>query len=75
MEPYGNLNGNSNVVAFELGGDYIVVRFRPGRWTEYTYTYASAGSSAVETMKALARQGYGLNSYISTHKPGYSHKS
>ncbi len=75
MEPYSNLNGNSNVAAFELSGDYIVVRFRPGRWTEYTYTCASAGSSAVETMKVLARQGYGLNSYILTHKPGYSHKS
>lgn len=75
MERYGNLHGNSNVAAYMTGEDFIVVRFMSGRWTDYTYTDASAGSSSVELMKQLARQGYGLNSYISTNKPPYSHKA
>jgi hypothetical protein len=75
MENYGNLHGNSNVVAYQIGDDFIVVRFRSGRWTVYTYTHASAGSASIETMKSLARQGYGLNSYISKHQPPYSNKS
>ena len=72
MQPYANTNGDSGVTAYQLGDDYIKVKFRSGHWTLYTYTYASAGSSVVETMKNLAQQGHGLNSYISTHKPGYS---
>ena len=75
MKPYKNLNGDSNITAYQLGTDNIVVKFQSGRWTLYTYTYQSAGSTAVETMKSLAQQGHGLNSYISTHKPGYSSKS
>ena len=30
----------------------------------YTYSYKSAGVENVEQMKKLARQGYGLNSFI-----------
>ncbi len=74
MEVYKNLHGDSGVSAYQIGGDFIIVRFKSGRWTTYTYTYASAGSTSVETMKSLAKQGYGLNSYISTHKPKYSSK-
>lgn len=72
MEPYKNLGGNSGVVAFQIGSDFIIVQFREGRYTFYKYTYISAGSAAIETMKRLARQGQGLNSYISTNQPGYS---
>lgn len=74
MEPYKNLNGNSNVASYTIGDDYILVRFMSGRWTDYTYTYSNAGSSDIEAMKQLARQGYDLNSFISRHKPAYSHK-
>lgn len=74
MEPYKNLGGDSGVAAYQLGGDFIIVQFKSGQWTVYTYTYQSAGSSAVETMKSLARQGHGLNSYISMNKPGYASK-
>lgn len=75
MESYANLGGNSSVVAFQNGTDYIKVQFKSGPYTLYTYTYQSAGSSAIEMMKSLARQGHGLNSYISTHKPNYSSKA
>ncbi|MGB4758704.1 MAG: hypothetical protein WBP26_01480 [Candidatus Saccharimonadales bacterium] len=75
MQPYKDLGNDSGVAAYENGSDYIKVQFKEGRWTLYTYTYQSAGSAAIETMKALAQQGQGLNSYISTHKPPYSSKS
>lgn len=75
MERYKNLSGQSGVLAYGIGGDYIIVQFDAGQYTFYKYTYISAGNSAVETMKNLARVGRGLNSYVSTYKPGYSLKT
>lgn len=62
MERYANLNGNSGVVAFEIGSTWIKVQFRTG--SPYTYSYQKAGEIHVEKMKVLARNGRGLNSYI-----------
>jgi len=62
MERYRNLDGNSSVAEFDIGSDYIVVKFSDGK--PYRYTYRSAGSNKVEEMKRLAKQGFGLNSYI-----------
>ncbi|MDO9557186.1 MAG: hypothetical protein Q7J82_06355 [Coriobacteriia bacterium] len=47
---------------YEVGPDYIRVRFSDG--SVYLYTYASAGESNIERMKQLARSGDGLNSFI-----------
>ena len=63
MERYGNLSGDSGVVAYELADRSIKVRFRGGR--TYLYTYESAGGDSVEQMKKLAAAGRGLSSYIS----------
>jgi hypothetical protein len=63
VERYGNLSGNSGVVAYEIGDDHIKVGFRGGR--VYTYTYQSAGRGDVEQMKSLARAGQGLSTFIS----------
>lgn len=74
MERYMNFNGNSNVGFFSIGQEYIDVRFANGGMT-YRYTYDSAGKDNVETMKELARQGYGLNSYINRFvRMGYESK-
>ena len=62
MKNYGNLYGNSSIIEYDAGKDYISVKFRDGR--VYTYSYSKAGSYHVENMKKLAEQGYGLNSYI-----------
>ncbi len=72
MTPYKNLWGDSNIISYEIGSDSITVEFASGR--VYTYTNASAGSSAVDTMKNLAECGEGLNWYISRNKPNYSSK-
>ena len=62
MQNYKNLGGNSSVVAYSIGKDYVEVQFSTGRI--YKYSYASAGVTNVEKMKTLAMQGMGLNSYI-----------
>ena len=64
MPTYQNLNGDSGIVSFELGADWIEVRFQRGKELVYRYTYASAGSTHVEEMKKLAQSGAGLNEYI-----------
>lgn len=62
MQIYKNLGGNSNVQWFIIGDDYIDVQFGSGN--PYRYSYRSAGKEKVETMKRLALEGQGLNSYI-----------
>lgn len=62
MEKYKNVQGNSAVRAYQIGADFISVRFDDLK--VYTYTYRSAGSHSIETMKKLALQGFGLNSFI-----------
>ena len=63
MERYANLAGDSGVVAYEPGPDFIRVQFIGGE--TYLYTYESAGAEAVERMKTLAEQGRGLSTFIS----------
>lgn len=73
MERYMNSNGNSNILAYETGDDYIDVMF--GDHSVYRYSYASCGEQKVETMKQLAWQGHGLNSFIMRNcRYGYEFK-
>lgn len=60
---YKNLDGDSDVHQYEIGPDYISVRFNDNP-TIYKYSYAKAGQYHVENMKHLAQIGDGLNSYI-----------
>ena len=62
MERYKNLGGNSNVIAYEIGIDFITVEFSDK--SRYLYNYQSAGSENIEQMKKLAVAGRGLNSFI-----------
>jgi hypothetical protein len=62
MERYKNLGGDSNVLAYEIGENWIKVQFRDG--SIYLYTYQSTGTEPIEHMKTLAVNGHGLNSYI-----------
>lgn len=66
MERYLNRNGNSNVEGFEIGNDFITIKFK-GSVKTYTYSYRRAGRNHVEKMKSLALGGVGLNSYVMTH--------
>jgi hypothetical protein len=64
MEPYRNIAGNTGIAAYEIGPDYIAVKFSDGH--TYRYTYASAGQENVEPLKGLAQAGQGLNTFIGT---------
>jgi hypothetical protein len=59
-----NVNGDSGVTAYEIGDDWIRVRFSTG--AVYLYTAASAGTANIERMKVLAARGDGLNAFINT---------
>jgi hypothetical protein len=62
VETYRNLSGNSGVIAFEIGTNFVRVQFRQG--TPYLYIYQSAGIANVDEMKRLARLGQGLSTFI-----------
>jgi hypothetical protein len=64
MQRYLNLSGKSSVTHYEIGTDYILVKFR-GDDPPYRYSHAGAGKRHVERMKALAVAGRGLCTYIS----------
>lgn len=67
MQTYLNLSGNSSVTDFEIGSDYIVVRFKKDKYGvayEYLYNYTNPGVARVEDMKILAKAGKGLASFI-----------
>lgn len=64
MEEYRDINGDSGVIGYEMGIDYIRVQFKTG--AVYKYTYSSAKRENVEHMKLLAKNGDGLNAFINT---------
>lgn len=66
MERYRNSGGDSGVSAYEIGSDYIIVKFS-GTAKTYRYSYRKAGQNHVENLKRLAKSGSGLNSYINIH--------
>ena len=65
MQRYLNKSGDSGISAYEIGNDFIKVRFSSG--SIYTYSYRKAGQGNVDTMKRLAVSGSGLNSYINSN--------
>ena len=74
MITYTDVDHDSNVEAYEVFEERIVVKFKSGKNQFYEYTYSSAGSTSVEQMKILALVGEGLNSFISTNRPAYLSK-
>ena len=72
MISYKNLSGNSGVVAYESGADYIKLRFRRSSKI-YVYDALAPGLTHVKQMKKLAAAGRGLTTYVSQNiKRNYS---
>lgn len=65
MQRYGNRDGSSGVVAYEMGEEFIDVKFVDG--DIYHYTTRRPGPRDVQHMKVLARRGEGLSTFISRH--------
>lgn len=63
MRRYRDVHGDSGVVAYDPGPDFIKVRFKHGG--TYVYDYESTGRFQVERMKVLAVSGEGLSAFIS----------
>lgn len=63
MVRYKNLGGDSGVVEYEIGPDFIKVKFESSGKV-YVYDYVSAGKNNIEHMKTLAKNGSGLNAFI-----------
>lgn len=72
MTPYANRSGDSGVVAYAIVGDAIVVEFDGGAL--YLYDAVRPGIAQVRRMRALARSGRGLSSYISREVDDYRAK-
>lgn len=67
MERYRNSGGDSGVSTYEIGSDYIIVKFS-GTAKTYRYSYGGGtGQKHLENMKRLARSRSGLNSYINRY--------
>ena len=73
MKRYKNLSGDSGVLSYETGKDYMKVKFRDG--DVYLYNYYRPGRDKVERMKELAEEGRGLSTFISRYvKKKYAEK-
>ena len=73
MEKYSDISGKSGISAYEVGDDFIIVRFKKGGM--YLYNYSITGSDHVNKMIELARIGNGLNGYINLNaKYAYARK-
>lgn len=62
MREYRNQNGNSGIIAYEIGDDYIDVQFKNGGI--YRYEEATIGRLQFLNMQVLAILGSGLNAFI-----------
>lgn len=75
MTQYRNLSGKSNIISYETTDDSILVVFASGNHRNYLYNRIRPGKAIVDKMKALAEQGYGLNTYINkTVQESYAQK-
>ena len=73
MALYQNEGGDSGIRSYQILPTCIIITFSTN--VSYEYTYQSVGSNNIETMKSLAIQGEGLNSFINKNvKFKYSRK-
>lgn len=72
MHRYANLSGNSGVTHYEIGPDFIDVRYLGGE--VYRYSGKAPGAALVEQMKVLAVRGRGLCGFVSRNVRAYDRK-
>ena len=68
LTPYGNGNGNSGIIGYEISNDSIDIQFANG--SIYTYSEANIGELNFLNMQVLAMRGSGLNAFINKHVRG-----
>lgn len=65
MKPYRNLSGDSGVVGYEIGRNYIRIRFSSN--DDYTYEAGRVGRKHLAELQRRAAAGRGLATYINAH--------
>jgi hypothetical protein len=65
LHRYANRGGHSTVAAYAVMPDGIAVQFTDGR--VYLYNHDCPGRRHVGRMKAIAREGRGLATYLHRH--------
>ena len=72
MKVYEDLSGNSGITGYKISDndDSIDIEFRSGK--TYTYTRQNVGYTNFEVMKALAKAGAGLCSFLSELRGQYT---
>ena len=70
MEAYKNTDKASNIEAYEIGPDYIKIKYTTNSIS--TYSYDKAGRNHVELLKNLAQSGSGVKRYIHKYLKGLS---
>ena len=63
MNTYKNLGGDSGIIGYDYSSDSITVFFNTG--AVYLYNVWSTGRANINHMINLAKEGHGLNSFIS----------
>jgi hypothetical protein len=63
MQAYSDINGDSSVLSYLIGEDYIILKFM-GIQRMFVYSYKKAGRERVEKMKVMAQLGEGLDRYV-----------
>lgn len=66
MRRYANLDGRAGVLEYEIGPDWIMLRFRD-RPELYLYNRDKPGIGKVLQMKRLALAGRGLTTFVNQH--------
>jgi hypothetical protein len=71
---YKALKGNSGVLRYAYGDDFILIVFRKADEV-YVYNHQVTGKSEVETMKRMAASGIDLSTFIAQNvHDKYAHK-
>ena len=65
MQRYLSAEKNTGIIAYEIVPDGISIKFRDG--SVYLYTIQSTGKKHIAQMRALAKKGEGLTTYINQH--------
>ena len=68
LTPYGNGNGNSGIIGYEIGNDWMDIEYANGGI--YTYTEKNVGEVNFLKMQVFAMQGSGLNAFINKEVRG-----
>jgi hypothetical protein len=67
MIRYNDRSGSSGILYYQIGKDFIEIKFKTEPSAVYVYTNKLSGKKHIDAMKKLAARGEGLSTYIAQH--------